>query len=278
MEIANSFLSADSNRQSQQTKLASIINYLPHDVAIKIASLLQVRDLCALTCCSTFWRELCVSDSIWESLVRKRWPLLTSFDFPSSSSSSSSSSTSSSSSADSPNFKKWRKLYIKRHVELGVRARSVEKFVEACSRSESLEVRDYLNAVETLIATRFGFEDVQRFLFNPKVNVLLNLIGVHYCLTCLGIQDNELVESLRASEISDRHVCIKWWKVGRWIYGFRRRDESHSRWVSLAYLATEDDDHVLGVLRRGTIHEVVRVQISAVGHTSTPWSYKADQL
>ncbi|KAL1372567.1 hypothetical protein HN51_002692 [Arachis hypogaea] len=258
----------------QQPKLASIINYLPHDVAIKIASLLQVRDLCALSCCSTFWRELCVSDSIWESLVRKRWPLLTSFDFPS----SSSSSTSSSSSANSPNFKKWRKLYLKRHVELGVRARSVEKFVEACSRSESLEVRDYLNAVETLIATRFGFEDVQRFLFNPKVNVLLNLIGVHYCLTCLGIQGDELVESLRASEISDRHVCIKWWKVGRWIYGFRRRDESHSRWVSLAYLATEDDEHVLGVLRRGTIHEVVRVQISAVGHTSTPWSYKTDQL
>ena len=85
-------------------------------------------------------------------------------------------------------LQKWRKLYLKRHIELGVRARSVEKFVEACSRSESLEVRDYLNAVETLIATRFGFEDVQRFLFNPKMNVLLNLVGVHYCLTRLGIR------------------------------------------------------------------------------------------
>jgi len=45
----------------------------------------KVRDLCALGCCSRFWRELCFSDCIWESLVRNRWPLLSSFHFPSSS-------------------------------------------------------------------------------------------------------------------------------------------------------------------------------------------------
>lgn len=36
----------------------------------------QVRDLCALGCCSKFWRQLCFSDSIWHSLVTNRWPLL----------------------------------------------------------------------------------------------------------------------------------------------------------------------------------------------------------
>ncbi|KAH1116367.1 hypothetical protein AAZX31_17G022300 [Glycine max] len=169
-------------------------------------------------------------------------------------------------------LQKWRKLYLERHVELGVRARSVVKFLEACSRSESLEVGDYLKAVDTLIGTMFGFEDVQRFLFNPQMNVLINLVGVHYCLTTLGIPGDNLVEALRIHEISDRRVCVRWWKVGRWYYGFRMRDESHSRWVSLADLATEDDEHVLGVLRRGAVHEVLRVQISVVGRPSKPWS------
>lgn len=85
-------------------------------------------------------------------------------------------------------LQKWRKLYSDRHLELGVRARSVVKFVEACSPSESLEVGDHLKAVDTLIGTSFGFEDVQRFLFDPQMNVLINLVGVHYCLTTLGIR------------------------------------------------------------------------------------------
>lgn len=71
---------------------------------------------------------------------------------------------------------------------MGLRAKSVERFMKACSRSESLEVGDYLKAVETVTGTRFGFEDVQRFLFNHETNVLLNLVGVHYCLTSLGIR------------------------------------------------------------------------------------------
>ncbi|KAK7264586.1 hypothetical protein RJT34_32195 [Clitoria ternatea] len=249
--------------QKEKIDSISIFSSLPEDVAFKIASLLQVRDLCALGCCSRLWRELCFSDCIWESLFRNRWPSLSSFHFP---------AAASSSSIDSPNFKKWKKLYLERHLELGVRARSVEKFMEACSRCESIEVGDYLKAVDTLIGARFGFEDMQRFLFNPQMNVLLNLVGVHYCLTNLGIPGENLVEALRTHEISDRRVCVKWWKVGRWFYGFRMRDESHSRWISLTDLVTEDDENILGVLRRGTIHEVLRVQISAVGHTSTPWS------
>ncbi|XP_027332546.1 uncharacterized protein LOC113847559 isoform X2 [Abrus precatorius] len=228
----------------QKEKLDSIpiFTSLPQDVVFKIASLLQVRDLCALGCCSRFWREHCFSDCIWESLVRNRWPLLSSFNFPSSS-------------TRFPNFKKWWKLYLERHVELGVRARSVEKFLEACSLCEPLEVGDYLKAVSTLIGAKFGFEDVQRFLFNPQMNVLLNL-------------GDNLIEVLRTHEISERRVCIKWWKLGRWFYGFRMRDEPHSRWISLADLATEHDEQILGVLRRGTIHEVLVVQISAVGRTS----------
>lgn len=85
-------------------------------------------------------------------------------------------------------LQKWRKFYFERHVELGLRARTVEMFLKACSPSESLEVGDYLKAVDTLVGLRFGFEDIQRYLFNPKMNVLINLVGLHYCLSSLGIR------------------------------------------------------------------------------------------
>jgi hypothetical protein len=71
---------------------------------------------------------------------------------------------------------------------LGIRAGSVERFLKACSRNESLEVGDYLQAFETINGARFGYEDIQRFLFKPQMNVLINLVGVHYCIASLGIR------------------------------------------------------------------------------------------
>ncbi|XP_058758593.1 uncharacterized protein LOC131631831 isoform X2 [Vicia villosa] len=214
----------------------SFFTSLPEDINFKIASLLQL------------WRQVCFSDSIWHVLLTNRWPL---FHSPL-----------------SPNLKTWRRLYFERHIELGLRAGSVERFLKACSRKESLEVGDYLQAFEIINGARFGFEDIQRFLFKPEMNVLVNLVGVHYCITNLGIQGDNLVEVLRTCEISNRHVCVKWWKLGRWIYGYRGRDELLFRWVSLADLTAEENEFVLGVLRRGTVLEVLRVQISAVGHKS----------
>lgn len=58
----------------------------------------------------------------------------------------------------------------------------VVKYVEQCMRSDSLEVGDYLQAVEDLNAMQLGFKDVQMFLFKSKLNVLLNLVGLHYCI------------------------------------------------------------------------------------------------
>lgn len=84
---------------------------LADDIGLKIASLLEVHfstlnnfircsvlkynhlifvfqkvtDLCALGSCSRFWRSLCGSECIWESLVKERWTSLTLFDESSSS-------------------------------------------------------------------------------------------------------------------------------------------------------------------------------------------------
>lgn len=76
-------------------------------------------------------------------------------------------------------------------------AKVVVDFVDSCltnniatrgSASESIEAGNYLKAMESLSSMNLGFVDVQMFLFKPDVNVLLNLIGLHYCLNWLEIE------------------------------------------------------------------------------------------
>ncbi|XP_030463170.1 uncharacterized protein LOC115682942 [Syzygium oleosum] len=240
----------------------SIQASLPEDIALKIASCLQVGDLCALGSCCRFWRDLCGSDVLWESLARQRWPSL---DLLSESSSVDHSESSS--------LKGWRDFYVKRHAEMAERATSVVQHVEQCSFSDSLEIRDYLKAIEHLNSMCLSFKDVELFLFRPEVNVLLNLVGLHYCMHWLEVPAEHVMEVLQNSEISQRQVCVKWWKLSRLFYGFRMRDESHSRSVSLQDLALSQENEVLGVLHRGAIHKVLRVQISVFHPTCTSWSF-----
>jgi len=76
---------------------------------------------------------------------------------------------------------------MNRHQEMAGKASNIIKFVEQCSSSVSLEVRDYLKAIEELCSIQIGFKDVELFLFKPELNVLLNLIGLHYCINWLGV-------------------------------------------------------------------------------------------
>lgn len=83
-----------------------------------------------------------------------------------------------------------------------------------------------------------------------------------------------MIEAVGRCKISERQICVQWWKLGRWLYGFRLRDESISRRASLRDLAMANgkEQEVLDVLHRGAIHEVIRVQISAAKPVSSPWS------
>ncbi|XP_027116076.1 uncharacterized protein [Coffea arabica] len=117
----------------------------------------------------------------------------------------------------------------------------------------------------------FGFKDVQMFFLRPNINVLFNLIGLHYCFSKLDLPAECVAEALSMCRISERQVCVRWWKLGRWFYGFRLSDESLCRNVTLGDLATSKEEEVLRVLHRGAIHEVLRVQISAAKPECTPW-------
>ncbi|XP_017625283.1 uncharacterized protein LOC108468927 [Gossypium arboreum] len=62
---------------------------LPKEIALEIASSLEVPTLSSSGCCSRDWQEICRSDCLWESLFKERWPLLYEAD-------------------KDPNFKDWR--------------------------------------------------------------------------------------------------------------------------------------------------------------------------
>lgn len=236
---------------------------IPEDIAIKIASSLELPDLCSLGCCSRYWRELCGSEFIWEFLSKKRWPRF--------------SVESNSRNPEIPlSSEGWREFYLKQHHELAIRTQPIVKFVEESSQLNSLEVNDYLKAIEEMSSIQLGFEDVQMLFFKPGLNVLLNLVGLHYCINYLQVPAAYVVEALGRCKISDRQVCVRWWKLGRWFYGFRMRDESHVRLICLADVANKEEN-VLAVLQRGAIHEVLRVQISVIKSTSIPWSSQSSE-
>ncbi|KAL3829383.1 hypothetical protein ACJIZ3_018185 [Penstemon smallii] len=248
-------------------------NSIPDDIALKIASSLQVFDVCSLGSCSRFWRELCGSDCVWEALCKDRWPAINfnensesqSFDFDQ---------------EMDANLKGWRMLYIRKHNEMAEKAELVINLVERALAYESIEVGNYLKAIELLNSQHFGFKDVEMFLLKSNLSVLLNLAALHYCIIWLGVPAKYMMEALCSSSISERKVCVQWWKLGRWFYGFRLRDEVHSHNVSLGDLAScsSNEKEVLGVLHRGAIHEVIRVQISAAKPTNVSWSFQSHHV
>ncbi|XP_022137972.1 uncharacterized protein LOC111009254 isoform X2 [Momordica charantia] len=229
--------------------------HLPIDVALKIASSLQASDICALACCSRLCREICDLDCLWESLARERWPYINA---------SSSSGSSSSTLAKPPISTGWRNFYIRKHIEISGKAKAAVKFIEQCSPSTPIEAGDYHRAIAGLWDLKLSFVDVQMVLFKPQLNELLNLVGLHYCKNWLQVPANQVMEALLSHKISEKHVYVKWWKLGRWFYGFRMRDEHQTRRVSLAELIAAEGEDILGVLSRGAVHEVLRVQIAAV--------------
>ncbi|KAL8142807.1 hypothetical protein V2J09_015839 [Rumex salicifolius] len=231
----------------------SIDSILPYDVALKVASHLPVKEVCALGSCSRFWSQLCRSDPIWVSVSAERWPSLQ-FSRPSHPHSDSNSDS-------DPNFM------------MSSKASSVVNLV----KTPSIEVRDYLKAIEDINSIQLSFKDVELFLFKPELNVVLNLLGLHYCINWLQIPSSCIMESLEKRKISKRQVSVQWWKVGRWFHGFRLKDESRSRSVSLEDVAMAKEDEVLGVLQRGAVYEVIRVQVSIASIVSLPWTCQTSQ-
>ncbi|KAL3626143.1 hypothetical protein CASFOL_029692 [Castilleja foliolosa] len=214
-------------------------------------------DVCSLGSCSRFWRDLCGSDCVWEALYKDRWPGLSvdenqEFD---------------------PNSKRWKDLYISKHNEMVEKTALITSSFESSLAYESTEFVCYLKAIELLYSLQFGFKDVQMFLLKPNLSVLLNSVGLHYCIICLRVSTDCVIEALNNCRVSERQVCIQYWKVGRWFYCFHLRDGFISRNVSLGDLTT-----VLGFANRGAIHEVTRVQISGNKPTQTLWAHQVAQV
>ncbi|XP_024528463.1 uncharacterized protein LOC9631098 isoform X2 [Selaginella moellendorffii] len=231
---------------------AGRVEDLEDDLLERILILLESRDLCALASCSkSLWKIGC-RDGIWASVFKRRWPAAIPYKQP---------------------HEDWRTSYAHRHLEMASLAGAVIEFVRMYACEESLEVANYLNALDLLCVRDIGFQDVLINLFSPALSVLVNLIGLHYSLVHLKIQDDAVRDALVGRKISDRHICFRWWSMGVWSNGFRRRDEMHMKIASLYELTEPRQRFLFKVMERGTVHEVLRVQISA-DFKSSAWVWR----
>ncbi|ESQ55936.1 hypothetical protein EUTSA_v10026419mg [Eutrema salsugineum] len=157
-----------------------------------------------------------------------------------------------------------------RHNEMASRVSEVITFVTQWPATLSLEAWEYLHAVETMRSMRLGIQDVELFLFKPNLSVLLNLIGLIYCLQHLKPMRKQILDAMRRCGVSEQLVWVKWLTLGRWSRGRRMRDEVVSRQVSLGDVVRGKEEMVLRVLQRGVVHEVLRVCISTIDLACTP--------
>ncbi|KAJ4802171.1 F-box-like protein [Rhynchospora pubera] len=229
-------------------------NLLLRDVALTIISLLEARDVCSLGCCSCFWRDLCFSNCVWAHLFRRRWPHADVAQLNRSTCAAS---------GETPLIppEGWKALYIESHKKIAQETSFAIHEIDQGAPLNSLEVTRYLSAIKQLSTLSLGFEDVCLFLFRPKLSVVVNLIGLHYSILYLHIPPKEVFEALTRCQVARRQVCLSWLKVGRWLHGFRLRDENYTRRISLEELTMSEEEPILAMLNRGAVHEVIRIQI-----------------
>lgn len=77
---------------------------------------------------------------------------------------------------------------MKKHSEVVESAAYLKKSLSC----QAINVNGYLKAIDDMESMQFGFKDVQIILLKPKISVLLNLVGLHYCLKKLGVQVTSL--------------------------------------------------------------------------------------
>lgn len=241
---------------------------MAEDLVECVVERLSVRDVCALRACSHFFHSVCSSEYIWSLLFKQRWPCLQLEGNPRSSKENKGVECTVIGPCNLHAFSKppnqgWLETYAALHKEMGRRATSVIDLVRARSLNESVEAYEYQKAMALLSGSGLGFQDVVIYLLTRTQGVLVNLIGIHFSLVQLCIQREEVNAALKRNGVGSRQVCLRWWTMGGWANGFRRRDDMHICTASMDELADPANRHLLNVMERGTVHEVLRVQISA---------------
>lgn len=218
----------------------------------------KVWDVCSLGSCSRFWEEVCGIDFVWECLSRERWPdvdldkeFLAYED-----------QRHELDQSIQPSKKGWRAFYKMKHEDMSRKANLIVEYLRQQESSyESVDVGDYIKAIQDLQAMHFSFKDVQMLLFKPKFNVVVNLVALHYCMVQLCLPAEDVVEALSSSNIEKRQVCVQWKRLrGRLgLFGGLHRSQVDN--CCLEYFAWRVDRFAL--LQSFARSRSIQIQISA---------------
>ncbi|CAI9118720.1 OLC1v1020324C1 [Oldenlandia corymbosa var. corymbosa] len=245
-----------------------LLNSLPNDTALKIASSLQVAGVCKLSSSSRFWRVICGSDCIWKALYRKRWPAEIGSDHKDSSVHESQSRQANQ--QLEPSVEEWRKIYRYKHEEMATKAASIINYVEEnVWPPDSIELNFINEAAGYMDWEKFGIIDVELLFLRAGVSVLVNSVGLFYCWLYDVMPETEesLLDALEISGISERQVWAKWWVYNQ-AEGIPRE-----KLVSLKDLAASyRGGKVVDIMRRSVVkgENEITVIVSAVNLSPYP--------
>lgn len=251
------------------------VEQLPHEVAVSIVTLLPAQDLCTLSECSRLLHHLCSSEEVWELVYKRRWPATAREGVVVAGGLKASEPNIAQTAADLVQDGGWRVAYRRRAAAVAEHARALVAHVFRCACNDSLEVFTYHDALAMLRGAALPFADVRRALLAPKKHsVLVALIAVHYACHMLAVPGPEVAAALEAAGVAERQVCLRWWSMGSMGRGgFRLRDDMRTATLSLRDIALASrtrDSWLLPLLERGTVYEILRIQISA-DFTSSAW-------
>ncbi|KAL8171417.1 hypothetical protein V2J09_023221 [Rumex salicifolius] len=137
----------------------------------------------------------------------------------------------------------WKGFYAKRHKEIANASASVVSFInQSTSESNSIDLRGYRKVYDQLALVQFGFNDIDSFLFDSEISIVLNLLGLHYSIKCLKVPPEIAVEALRRRKIYERGFKIECIKLVRQNFQCTLVSERQSRSFSLHNLAMADLD------------------------------------
>ncbi|XP_047313530.1 uncharacterized protein LOC124916807 [Impatiens glandulifera] len=221
---------------------------LPDDIVLKIVNLLQFSDVCSLSSCCRALKNLCGLDSVWLDLCNDRWPNLEIVQ--NTLGSLNNGELPVIISADDAVLKGWKEFYIYKHMEISMQSQIVIGSMKYDS-NEFVKVKHYQTTMEKLWRFEFEFKDVEIFFFKPNLSGIINLVGLHYCIDCLEIPCDELIEALSRNKIIDRDVIARWWKYGEHfqdiLEGFDNEFYFHG--VSLEDIALSEVDLFMDLVR-----------------------------
>ncbi|XP_078158192.1 uncharacterized protein LOC144553878 [Carex rostrata] len=120
----------------------------------------------------------------------------------------------------------------------------------------------YLQAIHDMECLKLGFEDIYLYFFRKDINVVFNLLRLHYSFFHLGLPLKDLRKVLASCQVSDKKICVSWGLCRKREFDFYIPEEEHYRSTRLVRIA-DNDVALLHMLKKDNYYRLYNVMVSS---------------